>query len=92
MRYASIGLIVMLAGCTAPSIEHVPGNERLYTVTNPARCVGLCSPSRPEPFKAMHEKCSWPAVPAIHVRGHEPNGILGVPHAEWRFTCLTVGS
>ena len=92
MRYAYIGLIVMLAGCAEPSIERVRGGDVLYTVTNPARCAGLCSPSDPEVFEAMHEKCSWPSVPAIHVRGQERNGILGVPHAAWRFTCLTVGS
>lgn len=88
-RYVLLLLAITVAGCTNTSIDPQPGSQRVVA-TATAACFGLCPPDRQELMEAMHRQCEWPAVPAIHVRGSEKNGLLGVPHAAWRFSCLTV--
>lgn len=80
----------LLSACTLTDVERKVGTEETYLVTGTASCLGLCDPEREEIHEAMHAMCSWPAIPAIQARGSDDNGLLGVPHAVWRFTCLTV--
>ncbi|MBK1670827.1 hypothetical protein CKO28_22680 [Rhodovibrio sodomensis] len=82
--------LFMITGCTKTAIERQVGSENTYSVTGTAACLGLCAPDRDEVYQAMHQECRWPAVPAILVRGSAKNGLLGVPHTVWRFTCLSV--
>lgn len=88
-KYLLFLIAVTIAGCTNTSIEPQPGSERRVAEAT-AACFGLCPPDREDLMAAMHRQCQWPSVPAIHVRGSEKNGLLGVPHAVWRFSCLTV--
>ena len=80
----------LMAGCTKTAVERQVGSENTYSVTGTAACMGLCESDREAVYAAMHQECRWPAGPAILERGSERNGLLGVPHTVWRFTCLTV--
>jgi len=82
--------LLLVTGCTKTAIERQVGTDRTYSVTGTAACFGLCEPEPEKVYAAIHDKCTWPAVPAILVRGSEKNGLLGVPHTVWRFTCLTM--
>lgn len=80
--------LVLLCGCTVTDTERKTGTDAVYLVEGTAACLGLCAPDRTDILAEMHRTCSWPAVPAVLARGSEDNGLVGVPHALWRFTCL----
>ncbi len=92
MHRVMIGaLLIVVSGCTLIEQERMRGDENAFLVTATASCLGLCPPERAELHEAMHRQCRWPLVPAIHARGTEGNGLLGVPHAVWRYSCLDLG-
>lgn len=84
-----LALPLLLAGCTVASTE--PGLDGQHKVVGHASCVGFCKPERDAILERMHDTCAWPAVPAVLAKGTRGNGLIGVPHAIWRFDCLTVG-
>ena len=91
-QMSGVCLILCLgaSACTLTDFDQVRGDGDAYVVTATASCLGFCAPERSALIAAMHARCAWPSVPAIQARGTESNGLLGVPHAAWRFTCLTV--
>ena len=91
-RWMIGGLLIALTSCTLINQERLRGDDNTFLVTATASCLGLCPPERAELYAAMHRQCRWPSVPAILTRGTESNGLLGVPHAVWRFTCLDLGA
>lgn len=80
---------LLLAACTVASTE--TALDQQFKVIGHASCVGFCEPERDAILQRMHDTCEWPAVPAVLAKGTRGNGLVGVPHAVWRFDCLTVG-
>ena len=84
-------LLIVVSGCTLIDQERMRGDENTFLVTATTSCFGLCPPERAELHEAMHRQCRWPSVSVIHARGTESNGLLGVPHDVWRYSCLDLG-